>query len=247
MERSSEGVPGPDYGLSEECGTEASMVPSAEGSFWLPEAGVRTLRGPAQVEYFVERSRFLGYARRACTEDEVQNFLAELRRRHWDATHIPYAYVLGGRVPAKKADDDGEPQGTSGRPMLELLEQLGLVCAAVAVPRYFGGKKLGAGGLVRAYRHAAQLALEAAGYVRLVPCRRLVLTVDYGRYGAVESLLRETACSFAADFTVRVQLTVDVPEADVPHTLASLRELFGGGEGIRVCPEPVVGEIPEGK
>ncbi|MBE3549913.1 MAG: YigZ family protein [Brockia lithotrophica] len=247
MERGPEGVPGPDYGTSEGCGTGDSAVPSAEGAFWLPEAGVRTLRGSARVEYVVERSRFLGYARRACTEGEVQDFLAELRRRHWDATHIPYAYVLGGRVPAKKADDDGEPHGTSGRPMLELLEQLGLVCAAVAVPRYFGGKKLGAGGLVRAYRHAAQLALEAAGYARLVPCRRISLVVAYAHYGAVESLLRGAACAFTAGFAERVHLTADVPEAEVSALLAALRELLGGGGEIRVRPEPVVGEIPEGK
>jgi len=219
----------------------------AEKAFWLPEVGVRTLRGPAQVEYVVERSRFLGYARRSCTEDEVQNFLAELRRRHWDATHIPYAYVLGGRVPAKKADDDGEPQGTSGRPMLELLEQVGLVCAAVAVPRYFGGKKLGAGGLVRAYRHAAQLALEAAGYVRLVPCLRLSLTIGYAHYGYVESLLRDAACSFTTDFAERVHLTADIPQAELPALFTSLRDLLGGEGEMRVYPEPIVGEIPEGK
>ena len=119
-----------------------------------------TIPFPADAEFIERRSRFIGHAAPAATEEEALRFVAAIKAQYADATHNVWAYHLQqGR---ERYADDGEPQGTAGPPVLDVLKKSGVVDVAVVVTRYFGGVLLGAGGLVRAYSHAAHLALEAA-------------------------------------------------------------------------------------
>lgn len=125
------------------------------------------------------------------TVEEANAFIAGIRQRHWDATHNVPAFVLRSGV--QRSSDDGEPGGTAGMPVLDVLLKSGVQDVCVVVTRYFGGILLGAGGLVRAYSHACSLALETAGVVTMAPCAAMELTVDYSYYERVNNLLADHA------------------------------------------------------
>ncbi len=149
----------------------------------------RTVEREAEDAFVEKRSRFIGYAKPVETEEEALAFLAEKRQKHWDASHNVYAYsIRGGAV---RFSDDGEPQGTAGMPVLDVIQKSGVTNVAVVVTRYFGGILLGGGGLVRAYSHGASIALAAAGIVEMRECLRLRAVCDYGRYGRLQSLIPE--------------------------------------------------------
>ena len=129
----------------------------------------RTVRNEGCGEYEVKRSRFLCYAAPVRSQDEAAAFIAASKQKHWDARHNCSAYILreGG---VKRFSDDGEPQGTAGMPILDVLEKSEVTDVCVVITRYFGGILLGAGGLVRAYSHSAALALEAGEIITMVKC-----------------------------------------------------------------------------
>lgn len=148
----------------------------------------RTVAKDAAAEFIEKRSRFIGYICPVQTEEQALEFIRARAKEHWDARHNVYAYVLeGGNL--CRYSDDGEPQGTAGIPVLEVLRKTGLTDCTVVVTRYFGGILLGGGGLVRAYSHAARLAVEAAGIVEMRRCRRLEVRCDYAQYGFLPALL----------------------------------------------------------
>ena len=150
----------------------------------------RTLIAAAQDEFTEKRSRFIGYARPVATEQEAQDFIAEIRSKHWDAKHNVYAYCLReGNI--CRYSDDGEPSGTAGMPVLSVLQKSGLTDCAVVVTRYFGGILLGGGGLVRAYSHAASIGIAAAGTVTMRMCLICSLGCDYNQYGRLAALIPE--------------------------------------------------------
>ncbi len=150
----------------------------------------RTLHSEAQDEFTEKRSRFIGYARPVTTEEQALSFIAEIKKQHWDAKHNVYAYVLrDGQI--RRYSDDGEPQGTAGIPVLDVLLKGGITDAVLVVTRYFGGILLGGGGLVRAYGHAASIAVKAAGVEERVLCYKASVTCDYAQYGRVQPLLLE--------------------------------------------------------
>lgn len=150
----------------------------------------KTIRAEAKDEYIVKKSRFIGHIKPVTTQEEALAFIAEVSKKHWDATHNVYAYILrdGG---IKRYSDDGEPQGTAGIPTLDVLEKTGVTDCAVVVTRYFGGIMLGAGGLVRAYSHSASIAVAAGGIVTRAMCGRLKVTTDYYFYGKLTSFIPE--------------------------------------------------------
>ena len=150
----------------------------------------KTIRAEAKDEYIVKKSRFIGHIKPVTTQEEALAFIAEVSKKHWDATHNVYAYILreGG---IKRYSDDGEPQGTAGIPTLDVLEKTGVTDCAVVVTRYFGGIMLGAGGLVRAYSHSASIAVAAGGIVTRAMCGRLKVICDYYFYGKLSSLVPE--------------------------------------------------------
>lgn len=149
-----------------------------------------TLSGEAQDEFTEKRSRFIGYAMPVQTEEEALAFVAKIKKQHWDAKHNVYAYSLrNGQI--RRYSDDGEPQGTAGVPVLEVLQKGGITDAVIVVTRYFGGILLGGGGLVRAYGHAASIAVKAAGTEERILCDELEVRCDYAQYGRVQPLVLE--------------------------------------------------------
>ncbi len=148
----------------------------------------RTLHSSSQDEFVEKRSRFIGYAAPVKTEEEALEFIAQIKKKHWDAKHNVYAYsIRNGQI--RRYSDDGEPQGTAGIPVLEVLQKGDITDAVIVVTRYFGGILLGGGGLVRAYGHAASIGVRAAGVEERVLCDEVIVTSDYAQYGRVQPLI----------------------------------------------------------
>ena len=170
-----------------------------------------TLARDSAEEYVVNRSRFIGYAMPVETAEEAVDFINGIRARHRDATHNVYAYAV--RSPEySRYSDDGEPQGTAGMPVLDVIKKNGLTDCCVVVTRYFGGILLGAGGLVRAYSHSASLAVQAAKIIRMSLCAVLRVTCDYGFYGKLSSLVPESGGTVEdTDFGAQVSVTFRLP------------------------------------
>ena len=184
----------------------------------------RTVREFGTDEFIERRSRFIGYATPVETEEEARAFVAEIKEKHRDASHNVSAFVLKNGV--KRYSDDGEPKGTAGVPVLEVVEKEGLVNVAVVVTRYFGGTLLGAGGLVRAYSHGAKLGLDAAGLVTMTPCRELSLVLGYELYGKITYLLPQFQIKVLdSDFGAAVRLRLLMQESLFPRFDAQLREM----------------------
>lgn len=152
----------------------------------------------AEAEFVEKHSRFITHIWHTQTEEEVLARLKWARETYWDATHNVYAYLLRGNI--MRYSDDGEPQGTAGMPVLDVLRKSGVTDVVTVATRYFGGILLGGGGLVRAYSHTASIALQAAQIITMRECLLLSLTCDYGRYGRVASLVPE--CGGVTDDTV---------------------------------------------
>lgn len=150
-----------------------------------------TVAAFAQDEFVERRSRFIGYAKPVKSESEALDFINEIRSRHRDATHNVYAYVIREQNLCRYSDDR-EPQGTAGVPVLEVIRKSGVTDVCVVVTRYFGGVLLGAGGLVRAYSHAASLGLNAAGITEMIMCFNAKIICSYSQYGKLASLLPES-------------------------------------------------------
>lgn len=131
--------------------------------------GYRTLAKEFQEEFTEKRSRFIGQVKPVQTEQEAQTFIEKIRKKHWDAKHTVYAYILKDEG-ITRFSDDGEPQGTAGVPVLAVLQKKGLFDVVAVVTRYFGGILLGSGGLIRAYGHAASIACEGAGVLNMEVC-----------------------------------------------------------------------------
>ena len=150
----------------------------------------RTVEQFCQAEIVIEKSTFIGYAKPVNNEEEALAFIQEIKKKHRDATHNVPAYVLGEHNEIQRCNDDGEPSGTAGVPVLEVLKKEDLRDVAVVVTRYFGGIKLGTGGLVRAYTRGAKIALEAAKIITKVLYQVIIVTVDYTMLGALQNQLR---------------------------------------------------------
>ena len=159
-------------------------------------ADYSTVEKPSEIELIVNRSRFIGRCFPVSDEAEALLELERVRKRHYDATHNCYAYAVGERGETARFSDDGEPGGTAGLPIMEVLKRRGLTFALIVVTRYFGGILLGANGLVRAYSRSASEAAEAAGVVIVRECSLYSLTVPYPLWGRVEGWLRETGALF---------------------------------------------------
>ena len=185
--------------------------------------------GVSPVLYEIQRSRFLAYAIHAEDEEEVRAWLADVKKEHYEARHVPYAMVLGARADRQRSSDDGEPGGTAGSPILEAITARGITYAAVAVVRYFGGIKLGAGGLIRAYAHAAGLGLDAAPKLRMTLLRELSVTIDYDLLAAVERYIRtEELIAGETTYAERVTCLLRIPPDDIARHAAELTDLTAG-------------------
>ncbi|WAA12040.1 YigZ family protein [Fervidibacillus halotolerans] len=152
-----------------------------------------TVKGYGEHEIVIQKSRFIAYIDRAETEEEAQAFIQKIKKMNWNATHNCSAYLIGENDQIQKANDDGEPSGTAGVPMLEVLKKRNVKDTVVVVTRYFGGIKLGAGGLIRAYSRATSEGLDAIGIVERKLMRIMHATIDYHWLGKVENALRSSS------------------------------------------------------
>lgn len=188
-------------------------------------------RWDATVE--IKRSRFLALVGRAGDEEAARAFIAQARADHPDARHHCSAYVLhvAGANPVERSSDDGEPSGTAGQPMLEVLRGSGLEDVVVVVVRWFGGIKLGTGGLVRAYQDATHAVLEEVPVVRRTRTVLWELTVSHADAGRLEAELRSRGLSVAASYGAAVTLTLSLAPADDPS--GTVAALSGGTVAVR--------------
>ncbi|MET7343219.1 YigZ family protein [Streptomyces sp. NPDC058369] len=189
----------------------------------------RTVARAGVHESEINRSRFLCALAPAATEEEAQEFVARVRKEHPTATHNCYAYVIGADASVQKASDDGEPGGTAGVPMLQMLTRREVCYVVAVVTRYYGGVKLGAGGLIRAYGGVVGEALDALGTRTRRRFRLATVTVGHQRAGRLENELRATgrtvrAVRYAADVTIEIAL----PDAEVEEFRRWLADATAG-------------------
>ena len=193
-----------------------------------------TLAGGGQSLYEDRKSRFLGHAAAVATEEQALCFLKSVRETYRDASHHCYAWRLRDNHLARYSDD-GEPAGTAGLPMMEVLSGGDIVDVIVVVTRYFGGTLLGTGGLVRAYTTATARALENAEVVTVRSVIELSVTVDYSLYERASLLIQGAGAKLAEpEFTDRVALRWQMPEGTEGPLLEQLRELTRGGANVSV-------------
>lgn len=171
-----------------------------------------TVEHLAEAEIVEKRSRFIATVKPVSTEEEALEFLNELRQRYWNATHNVYAYVIEENN-IMRYSDDGEPSGTAGVPVLDILKKEGLTNLIVVVTRYFGGVLLGTGGLVHAYSKSAKAGVEAAGLIDMVLCREITLKCEYTLLGKLQNeLLKwENIIQGEPVYTDKVELSVYLP------------------------------------
>lgn len=188
----------------------------------------RTVSAFAQDEFVEKRSRFIGHIAPVASEDEAVAFINEMRAKYRDATHNVYAYSLrDGQI--KRASDDGEPQGTGGVPVLNVINGAELVDVCCVVTRYFGGTLLGVGGLVRAYSEGAKIALAAAKIKVMAQSADLLLRCGYDFYGKLEYYLNEHgALVLSTDFGEDVAVAVRVRKKEIPAFEHGVTELSAG-------------------
>ncbi|MGY0372506.1 YigZ family protein [Clostridium sp. JNZ J1-5] len=148
--------------------------------------GYFTVRNDGQDQFEEKKSVFIGYAKRVNSEEEAKEFVDTIKNKHKDATHNVYAYIVGENMGIQRYSDDGEPQGTAGIPVLEVIKKNKVTDVAVVVTRYFGGTLLGAGGLVRAYSKGAAIAIENANVVEKVEGVSLNIITDYDLLGKIQ-------------------------------------------------------------
>ena len=192
-------------------------------------APYKTLKESASDEFIINKSRFIGYASPAQTEEEALAFLKSIREKHKDATHNCYAYVIGQNAGIMRYSDDGEPGGTAGLPIMEVLKAQGVVNCCVVVTRYFGGVLLGAGGLVRAYTQGCVVALKAAQVVIMEPSQKYLCEVSYALWDKVQYTLKSLPVQLiSSEFTTAVTFSLLVREKDAQQVLDTLIRVTDG-------------------
>lgn len=196
-----------------------------------------TVSDSAKASFIEKRSEFIGYIAPVKTNDEAVAFINSIKAQHRKAKHNVYAYVLRDDN-ISRYSDDGEPQGTAGVPVLDVLKKRGLTDVCVVVTRYFGGILLGGGGLVRAYSHAASLACDAAHTMNMCLCHRIKIAADYGMYGKISYLLPSyDTITVTSDFGSDVTLEILVLSEKLEALEKELTEVTNGSVHIEDCGE----------
>ena len=205
----------------------------------------RTIKEDGQVQEEIKKSRFICHIKRVTTENEARNFIQAVKKEHYKATHNCSAFILGERSEMKRSSDDGEPSGTAGVPMLGVLENQQLTNVCAVVTRYFGGIKLGAGGLIRAYAGSVALAIKEIGSVHIKEQLGLRLTLSYSQYQELPNFLKAKQLQEQdTAFTDQVQTTIFVDKDDKESVIESLIELLNGKiniveQGLRKVEVPI--------
>ena len=188
----------------------------------------KTVKIESSDEFTEKRSRFIGYVKPVKTEAEATEFINSIRSKHWDARHNVYAYSLReGNI--KRYSDDGEPSGTAGMPVLDVITKNEVYDVCVVVTRYFGGVLLGTGGLVRAYSQGSKIALEAGQVVLMQNCLVCSLTCTYNQYGKISSLIPDNGGVIDDSvFETDVKLKFHINPDGLPALNKKLADLTSG-------------------
>ena len=193
------------------------------------EKSVRTVFSRHESEKIIEKSRFLTYSAHVESEEEARAFVAEIRSKHSLATHVCFAFISDKTGNLQRFSDDGEPQGTAGVPILEVLKAKKLFETAVAVVRYFGGIKLGAGGLVRAYSSSAAENLDGADIRVLEMCSEYELTVEYTGVDSLQKYVSSRTCSLlSTDYGEKVTFKIAVKKQEAEGFCTELIDYMQG-------------------
>ncbi|WP_067926751.1 YigZ family protein [Alicyclobacillus shizuokensis] len=201
----------------------------------------------AEVEMVIKKSRFIGQLRPVNSVEQAEAALDEIRAVHKTATHNCYAYTVGLGVPVERFSDDGEPSGTAGRPILEVLRRREVSNSLIVVTRYFGGTLLGASGLVRAYTDAAARVLDEARWLTCRWMQPVSVAVDYGRFGKLEHELASAGWVIRdKQFAEDVRLLLWIPVDDTPKLREQIADWMDGRARVEVGPAEYVGEDEQG-
>ncbi len=207
----------------------------------------RTIARPGSTELVIRKSRFICHVHRAGTDNDARAFIAEIKTRHWDANHNCSAYVVGDRGAIQRTSDDGEPSGTAGVPMLNVLLKRELTDTVAVVTRYFGGIKLGAGGLIRAYGQAVSAAIDEVGVIVRKELSQLAVVAGFEDAGRLENAFRADGREpDDVEYGEAVTILLTLDPADVPEFEASVAEQTSGRATVETR-RTVHAEVPEGE
>ena len=205
----------------------------------------RTIKEDGQVQEEIKKSRFICHAKRVYSEEEARDFITAIKKEHYKATHNCSAFIIGERSGIKRTSDDGEPSGTAGVPMLGVLENHNLTNVCVVVTRYFGGIKLGAGGLIRAYAGSVALAVKEIGIIEIKEQAGIAIQMSYAQYQEYSNFLKEyNLMELDTNFTDQVDTMIFVDIDEKETIIAALVEFFNGkvtltDQGLREVEVPV--------
>jgi uncharacterized YigZ family protein len=204
-----------------------------------------TVAGPGEAVLIETKSKFIAQVRPVTSAEEAEAFVEAVRKEHWNATHNVPAYIIGINQNIQKFSDDGEPSGTAGLPILEIMKAHEVVDAVIVVTRYFGGTLLGRGGLIRAYGGAAKAALLNAGIVRMLPATQVKVTVDYATAGKVQNELLAAGIAISGtEYLTDVTFDLRLLEGEEQRAEDLIRDITAGNflwsvEGQFYHPVPV--------
>ena len=205
----------------------------------------KTIKEDGQVQEEIKKSLFICHAKRVYSEEEARDFITAIKKEHYKATHNCSAFIIGERSEIKRTSDDGEPSGTAGVPMLGVLENHNLTNVCVVVTRYFGGIKLGAGGLIRAYAGSVALAVKEIGIIEIKEQAGIAIQMSYAQYQEYNNFLKEhNLMELDTNFTDQVDTMIYVDKEEKETIKASLVEFFNGkvtltDQGLREVEVPV--------
>ena len=193
----------------------------------------RTIREDGQVQEEIKKSRFICHAKRVYSEEEARDFITAIKKEHYKATHNCSAFIIGERSEIKRTSDDGEPSGTAGVPMLGILENHNLTNVCVVVTRYFGGIKLGAGGLIRAYAGSVALAVKEIGIIEIKEQAGIQIQMTYAQYQEYGNFLKEhNLMELETNFTDQVETMIFVDKENKEHIKSEIIEFYNGKVGL---------------
>lgn len=187
---------------------------------------IKLIQG-AQAEIVEKKSRFIAQIAPVETEEEAYAFIEKVKKKHYNARHNCFAFSVGNEMPLMRFSDDGEPQGTAGKPMLELIQNIGIHDICMVVTRYFGGTLLGTGGLVRAYTQAAKEALSECQTKNMQQLLPVIIRTNYTDMGKIQYILNTHKLDVSTDFTEDVVFSVHIPVADAKPVLKEITEATG--------------------
>lgn len=197
----------------------------------------KTVEFESSDEFTEKKSRFIGYVKPVKTQAEAVEFINSIKSKHWDATHNVSAYVLKENN-IQRSSDDGEPSGTAGVPVLDVLLKEGLVDVCVVVTRYFGGTLLGAGGLIRAYSHGSKIAVDAGHIITMAPCKIITVSVDYSFYDRINIMLADFGANIEnSEFADKVNIEFSLKESLVDNLSKTLTEQSSGKYTLNIIGE----------